>query len=282
MQEKYSDTEPIFRLKPVFRNNVCEVKLVGYMDSEQKLGDELMEFETSQEEQEVCGTNVDFINKVYDYTISAAIYKNNIVGSYLLKHTFLPVYSISIAYSKAIVSGFLFDIFIGFELDEESIKVVKDPRKCVNARLYGKFVLKLFCDDEVINSYDSMLDSIGERIIEESQILEKMNTMSEEDFLKFLDEEITKRREFFVNLKDGIVIPELFSVSRTVQMLRNVYKLNDLTLLYESALNVRQKERQQKYSAIEEYKIPTNVINIKDIENNPDYLDERLGLKQKE
>lgn len=278
MQEKYSDTEPIFRLKPVFRNNVCEVKHVGYMNSDQRLGDELLEFETSREAQEVCGKNVDFINKIYDYNITAAIYKNNVVGSYLLKHTFLPVYSISIAYTKSIVSGFLFDIFIGFELDEESIKVVKEPRKCVNARLYGRFKLKLFCDDEVVNSYDLMLDSIQERIIEEDAIIQKMNTMSEEDFMVFLDEEITRRKEYLLALKNGIDIPELFSVKRTVEMLRNVYKLNDLTVLFESALNVRQKERQHKYNAIEDYKIPTNVINIKDIENDPLYLDKHLGL----
>lgn len=278
MQEKYSDTEPIFRLKPIFRNNVCEVKHVGYMDSEQKLGDELMEFETSREAQEVCGKNIDFINKIYDYTITAAIYKNNIVGSYLLKHTFLPVYSISFAYSKSIVSGFLFDIFIGFELDEESIQVVKDPRKCVNARLYGRFKLKLFCDDEVINSYDLMLNSIDNKIIEENTILDKMNEMSDEEFIKFLDGEITRRKDFLLNLKNGIDIPELFSVSRTVEMLRNVYKLNDLTVLFETALNVRQKERQQKYNAIEDYKIPTNVINISNVENDPNYLDKHLGL----
>jgi hypothetical protein len=279
MQEKYSDTEPIFRLKPVFRSNVCEVKLVGYMDSEQKLGDELMEFETCREAQEVCGKNIDFINKIYDYNITAAIYKNNVVGNYLLKHTFLPVYSISIAYSKSIVSGFLFDIFIGFELDEESIKIVKDPRKCVNARLYGKFKLKLFCDDEVVNSFDSILNAIDDKIIEEDAILQKMNTMSEDDFIVFLDEEITRRKEYLLNLKDGIDIPELLSVNRTVSMLRNVYKTNDLTILFEAALNVRQKERQQKYNAIEDYKIPTNVLNIKDIENDPNYLDKHLGLK---
>jgi hypothetical protein len=278
MQEKYSDTEPIFRLKPVFRNNVCEVKLVGYMDSEQKLGDELMEFETSREAQEVCGKNIDFINKIYDYNVTAAIYKNNVVGSYLLKHTFLPVYSISIAYSKSIVSGFLFDIFIGFELDEESIKIVKDPRKCVNARLYGRFKLKLFCDDEVVNSYDLMLNSIDNRIIEEGTILDKMNEMSEEDFMVFLDTEITRRKDYLLTLKNGIDIPELFSVSRTIEMLRNVYKLNDLTPLFELALNVRQKERQQKYNAIEDYKIPINVINIKDIENDPLYLDKHLRI----
>jgi hypothetical protein len=173
-----------------------------------------------------------------------------------------------------------FDIFIGFELDEESIKVVKDPRKCVNARLFGRFKLKLFCDDEVINSYDLMLNSIQDRIIEEDATIQKMNTMSEEDFLVFLDTEITRRKEYLLALKDGIDIPELFSVKRTIEMLRNVYKLNDLTLLFESALNVRQKERQQKYNAIEEYKIPTNVINIKDIENDPSYLDKHLGLNK--
>jgi hypothetical protein len=280
MQDRqYENTEPVFRLKPVFRSNVCEVKLVGYMDSEHKLGDEVMEFQTSPDIESVYGKNVDFIESVKNYNITAGIYKNNIIGNYLISHTFLPVYSISFAYTKTLVSGFLFDIFIGFELDEESKKLAEEPRKCTNARLYGKFVLKLFCDDELIENFDSILDSIDDKLIQEPEVLSKMESMSEDEFIAYLDTELTKRKQYLTDLKNGIEITELASLGKTIDMLRNVYTKNSLNALYYAALNIREDERRKKYNAAESFNIPTKVLNIKDVENNSDYLDEYLGLK---
>lgn len=280
MQDRqYENTEPVFRLKPVFRSNVCEVKLVGYMDSEHKLGDEVLEFKTSPEVESIYGKYVDFIETVKNYNITAGIYKNNILGNYLISHTFLPVYSISFAYTKTLVSGFLFDIFIGFELDEESKKITNEPKKCTNARLYGKFILKLFCDDELIENFDSVLESIDNNIIEEPEVLNKMESMSEEEFINYLDMELTRRKQFLTDLKNGIEINELSSVGKTIEMLRNVYNKNSLTPLYYSALNLREDERRKKYNATESFSIPSKVLNIKDVENNSDYLDEYLGIK---
>ena len=43
---------------------------------------------------------------------------------------------------------------------------------------------------------------------------------------------------------------------------------------------MRQEERRKKYNAIEKYDIPTKVLNIKDVENDPDMLDKYLGIEQ--
>lgn len=196
MSKQYENTEPVFRLKPVYQNNVCEVKLVGYMDPTQKLGDEVIEIDTTENVQELHGKYVDFISKIDGYDVTACIYKNNILGNYLLKNDFLPVYSISIAYKKTLVDGYLFDIFIGFQLNEESKKLLKDPRKCHNARLYGEFKLKLYCDDEVSQNFDKVLDLVEKNIVKEPQILEKINTMTEEEFSKFLFDELENAKHF--------------------------------------------------------------------------------------
>ncbi len=277
--KQYSNTQPVFRLKPIFRSDTCEVKLVGYMDPDQKLGDELLEFETPKEVEAAFGKNVDLVSKVKHYNITTSIYKNNILGNYLVKNDFLPVYSISFMYAKTLVSGFLFDIFIGFQLDEESKNLLKDYSKCVNARLHGKFILKLYCDEEVSEDFDLILSTIDDSVIQEPEVLAKMETMSDDDFMKYLDEEITRRKTYLINLKNGIEIPELHSVTKTINMLRNVYKNNDLTNLIHYALEVREDERRKKYNAVEEYKIPEKVLNIKDIENDSTYLDKHLGLE---
>ena len=58
----------------------------------------------------------------------------------------------------------------------------------------------------------------------------------------------------------------------------NVYKNNDIKPLIKVALDIRQVERQRKYNATEKYEIPKKVLNIKDVEKNPDMLEEYLGL----
>jgi hypothetical protein len=278
MSKQYEETEPVFRLKPIYQNNVCEVKLVGYMDPTQKLGDEVIDIDTTEDVKNLHGKNVDFVCNIDGYNITACIYKNNIIGNYLLKNDFLPVYSISIAYSKTLVDGFLFDIFIGFQLNEESKKILKDPKKCYNARLYGEFKLKLYCDEEVIENFEKVLNLVEEKIVQESKVLDKMNTMNEDDFTVFLIKSIEERKTFLNELKDGKILEPLTSVSKTSQFLRNIYKDNDLTPLFKVALDVRQEERRKKYNAIDKYEIPKKVLNIRDVEKNPEMLDSYLGI----
>jgi hypothetical protein len=278
MSKQHENTEPVFRLKPVYQNNVCEVKLVGYMDPEQRLGDEVIEIDTTENVQQLHGKYVDFLYNIDGYDITACIYKNNIVGNYLLKNNFLPVYSISIAYKKTLVDGYLFDIFIGFELDRQSMILLQDPKKCHNARLYGEFKLKLYCDTEVSQNFGKVLQLVEKNIVEEPQILEKLNSMNEEEFSTFLFDETEKRKTFLKELLDGKVLEPLTSLTKNTAFLRNIYKNNDIKPIIKVALDIRQEERRKKYNAIDKYEIPQKVLNIKDVEQNPEMLDSYLGI----
>ncbi len=280
MQRKHEETTPVFRLKPVYDQNVCEVKLVGYKDPSQKLGDEVIDIDTPEQVQLLHGKNVDLIANIDNYNITGCIYKNNIIGDYIFKNDFLPVYSISIAYSKTLVDGFLFDIFIGFQLSEESKKILEDPKKVPNARVYGEFILKLYCDDEVIENFDKILELVENATVSDPEILSKMDKMSEDEFMDYIGSEVERRKSFFTELKDGKHLPALTSVNKTATFLRNIYKTNNLNPLFKVALDIRQEERRKKYNAVEKYDIPTKVLNIKDVENDPSMLDKYLGIEQ--
>jgi hypothetical protein len=280
MQRKHEETTPVFRLKPVYDQNICEVKLVGYKEPSQKLGDEVIDIDTPEQVQLLHGKNVDLISHIDSYNVTGCIYKNNIVGDYIFKNDFLPVYSISIAYSKTLVDGFLFDIFIGFKLSEESKKLLEDPKKVPNARIYGEYILKLYCDDEVIENFDKVLQLVENATVSEPEVLSKMDTMSEDEFMNYLGGEVEKRKQVFIDLKDGKLLPALTSVNKTATFLRNLYKNNNLNPLFKVALDIRQEERRKKYNAVEKYDIPTKVLNIKDVESDPTMLDKYLGIEQ--
>jgi hypothetical protein len=69
MQRKHEETTPVFRLKPIYQNNTCELKLVGYKGPDQKLGDEVIDIDTSEDVKLLHGKNVDLILAIMVWSI---------------------------------------------------------------------------------------------------------------------------------------------------------------------------------------------------------------------
>jgi hypothetical protein len=271
--------QPVFRLKPTPYSNSCIIKHVGYLNENEKLGDEIVEFKTSKELQSTYGKNVDYIGLIMGYNIKVYIFKNNIIGSYLLKNDYIPIYSISIAYEKNIVTGPLFDIYLGFKLDETSKEILKTPTKITNAHVTGSYQLKIYCDELVINNINNFYNRIGKELIRESYVLAKLNELSEEEFTKYLEREINTIKSNVQNLIDGINIDIFKKHTHTIEnILRPLYNNNKLNFFIKFCLEKREAERRQTYKAIDNYELPKRVLNIKDVENNENYLNEYLGL----
>ena len=273
-----SDSEPVFRLKPETYSDSCLIKHVGYINDNQKLGDELLEFETPENIQKQYGKNVDIIDNILSYIVKVYMYHNNVTGSYILKNDYIPVYSLSVVYEKNIVAGPLFDIFIGFKLDEECTKLKKNPKKLVNSKVSGSYQIKLLCDDNVMEDIDVFYNNIGIELINTSEILEKVTKLSEEEFSKYLEDEINTQTNYIKNLLSGVDI-KVKSVSHTIEnILKPLYSNNKLNLFIKFALQKREEKRRKLYKASESYELPKRVLNIKDVENNDKYLNEYLGI----
>ena len=278
-KENHDTTQPVFRLKPTPYSNSCIIKHVGYLTENEKLGDERAEFETPQDIQKTYGKNVDYLGNINKYNIKAYIFRNNVLGSYLLQNETIPVYSISITYEKNIVSGPLFDIFLGFRLDDAGRELIKTPNKIVNSTVYGTYELKILCDDRVKDNMKEYYNFFNEELLKKDEILSKIQKLSEEDFEKYLEEEINNNKTYISELINGKSLDIFETHTKTIEnILRPLYRDSKLNNFIEFALNKREEERRDNYKAVQKYELPKRVLNIRDVEKDENYLKTYLGL----
>jgi ribosome-associated translation inhibitor RaiA len=272
MAQKYDSYVPIFRLKPQKRKSdesTCIISHIGYIDqSKETLLDEVIEIKTTDYEIKRFGKNVDYIKTLYNYDITAIIMRNNIKGDILLKGEYFPVYSVSIGFTKNTVTGFLFDIFVGFVPNQESLQLLKNPKEIVNAKLTGSYTLKVYFDQQVTEKYNSFVDSLDEKIVEDSQIADKISNMNEDDAMKYIEEKIDEVKEFYKDLQNGYVMFEYENHDDVLEKLRDLYRSHKIDYLIDFTLIESEKKRAKKYNAIESYEIPKNVIKLNQIKDN--------------
>ena len=271
--QKYSSYIPIFRLKPQKYNSSFTVSHVGYIDTaKETLLDEIVDITTTDYEIKRFGKNTDYVKTLFGYDITAVIMRNNIKGDILLKGEYFPIYSLSVGYTKNTITGFLFDIFVGFAPNQESLQKLKNPKGVVNATLEGTFTMKVYCDKETTEKYLSFIDSLDEVVIEEPDIANKIASMSEDDGISYIREKIDEVKEFYKDLQNGYLMFEYDNHDKTVKKLRELYKTNKIDYLIKFALLESEKKRAKKYNAIESYEIPKKVIKLNQIKENIDNL----------
>lgn len=275
MAQKYDSYIPIFRLKPKKCNSEgssCTISHVGYIDkTKETLLDEIIEIKTTDYEIKRFGINVDYVKTLYNYDITAIIMRNNIKGDILLKGEYFPIYSLSIGFTKNTLTGFLFDIFIGFAPDQESLKILKNPKNVVNAKLTGNYTLKVYCDQQATEKYNSFIDSLDEKIIENPVIANQIATMDDEDEeagMKYIQEKIDEIKQFYKDLQKGNLSFVYKNHDDVIEKLRDLYRSQQIDYLIEFTLFESEKKRAKKYNAIESYEIPKNVIKLNQIKDN--------------
>jgi len=274
----YANVEPVFRLKPLSYNTCCELKHVGYFNEGDALGDEIIELAMTDEEKALYGENALFIANIMKYNITVNIYRNNFKGSFFLNNTALPVYSIDFSYAKNIVSGFLFSICLGLELDNDSLNLLKTPAKCVNARLTGIYRIRLFAE----SFNEKFLEKLPEYVQSDPEVVKNFTQLSEEEFLSYYENQLTLAREYYENFKTGIVLEQFKTQSKLIShIFERLIKDNRLRYLLTYSLELREQKRRAEYNAIESYSIPKKVLKFEDLnDNNIDkYLETHLENK---
>jgi len=274
--------EAVFRLKP---NRTepdeianCDIKFVGYISPTDKLGDEVIEIETTELEQKALGKNTHLLGKINGYDITVNVYRNNIVGNYLISNRNLPVCSLQFMYAKNIVVGYLFNIFIYFVLDPQKNVFLTSPKSYVGAKVYGKYVMILDSDKEISDNLNKLDNKIEEYATEDIALEIGNNNLTEEELINLINKNIEEKKEFYNMLIKGKEVNYKKNIKKFAEdNLIPIYKNKHITGLIKFALDMRAKKRIKEYGGFEgEYKIPDKVLNLNDIKKNPELIDKYL------
>lgn len=281
--------EPVFRLKPQRTDdddkNSVEIKFVNYITPTDKLGDEPIQLDVTEAEKKAFGANTHFMGKFNGYDITVNAYRNNITGDYLINNKNLPVCSLQFMYTKNIVVGYLFNIFIYFSLDEHKNTHLSTPNSYVGAKAFGNYILIVDCDKELVNNINEFLtdDKLQEYATEDiaNHITINNLNLTDEEMIEMIQKNIEEKREFYKTLLNGKEVSNFKTIKKFVdEHLIPLYKNPHIGGLIKFAIDVRAKKRVKEYGGFEgEYKIPTKVLKLDDIKNNPDLIDKYLGIE---
>jgi hypothetical protein len=289
MSQKYTEEElanmiPVFHLKPASSTRT-KCTLTMYIDKAERLSDDQLEVETSEEIREKIGNNTLLIGTVNSYVIIGKYCACNIPGSYLLENSKFPVYYLSVIYNKQFVTGCLFNLFLYFTMDDDTKKRLNTPQKYYKALMDGKFTVQCMPTDE------DFLDKV-KSFVEQEIMLKYQDEFSKNSDLEFqdkimdsvvndIDSEMNEIKKFFESQpfdKENDRVPTQKSVFKRLNEMcdSKVFKK-----LVSYGLLIREKERYEEKCPDASYEAPKNIINLREIKENPEKLDE-IMFKRRE
>ena len=288
MNKDTSNLTPVFRLKPSrFNKNdddcaTADIKFIDFVSDEQKLGDEPVDLDLSENIKNTYNAYTDYIGNIDKNDITVSAYRNNMTGNYMISTKLMPVCSLNFMYKTNIVVGYLFNINLYFILHPSKNYFLKEPKSYNGAKIYGIYSIIINSDNEL--KYSDLESRIEKYATQEiaKEITDNNLTLSEEELLKKINENIDEKKNFYKKLFDGIPVNSFKNIKKLYdEYLIPIYKNKHINGLIKFALEMRQLKRQKEYGFTEEeYKIPTKILRISDYKDNPDLIDKYLGIEE--
>lgn len=265
MENKYDTTCPLFKLK-ILGNTSVICKHIGYYDTNEKLEDGILEIEGNKQI-----VKFKTFGK-YDLLLKGHIC--HIPGSYLLKNKKLPIYYITIMYCSQFVVGHLYSVFLYFNIDEETCLTLKTPKNYVNKRMTGNFTIELITDD--IKNDDEYIFDKKKKEIENNvmnKYLEQFNKCEKNEEREELMNNINKEIDnVFLQCKkmfEPIVIQdESMTRNKIIGKMKHILTNDEFNSMIRILLNKREEDRIKEYNMEMEHDIPTNTVNIMDLNDD--------------
>lgn len=273
--------EPIFRLKA--KQNEpdelasCEIKHVGFINQNEKLGDEPLEINSDSNNKYVMS-----LGTIDGYQITARAYRVNMTGHYMVNNNKLPLCSLQFLYSKTILSGSLFTLFVYLNLDKYKNSFLTKPQSYVGATVYGKYTLVLDTNNELkSNELRELTDIFCEKyaIEEFASQLEENQNLTEEQILEKIKKLTEEKKILYNQLIVGKPITHFKKITPFVkENLLDFAKSSQFIGLIKYGLHIRSKKRNEEYGAFnKEYSIPKKVFKVSEYEKNPNIVDDYIN-----
>lgn len=280
----YKNTTPVFRLKPLSNTNNCIVKHVGYLNDNEKLADEPLDIETTDNMINSYGKNVFFIDTINDYEITVYVLKCNILGNYLLNNIKMPIYNLCFMYKNKLINGYLFNVYINFTLNQSCKNNLIKPQHYINATLTGNYSIDIDCDQSIVDKRIDFILSLQDIVLK--QIINKF--MLSYDNINLFMNDITNEYNqtmsdiniYYDKLFDGFQLLNFPSEQIILSLYSSIYKNPFIKYLIHFSLLEREKERRINLGVHDDdtYFIPQKIIKIKDVLLNPTIVDDLLNI----
>lgn len=286
--QKYSENNlrsmiPVFHLKPKTSTRT-QCILTMYSHNEERINDTQLDIETSEELKAKIGENTLLIGIINNYFVIGKFCSCNIPGDYLINNVKNPVYYLSIIYNKQFLTGCLFNMFLYFNIDEETKNRLNEPKKYYKAFLDGKYTIQFVPTDE------DFLDKVKEMIQENLMIKynEEFNNAEKEENYEIQDkimEKIVEETNLELKEYEQFFEEKPFDIDNSKFPSQKVV-LNKLNLLCDTpifkkllsyGLEIRENQRVKEKCPDISYEIPKNVINLSEIKKNPVVLDKYVN-----
>ena len=161
-EEKYSDTVPVFRLKPEHADS-GKIKHVGYFNTSEKLLDETIELDLKEGDKfysDQHGKDVLYLGKIRGYEVTVVFNKCNLTGQFLIENTEYPLYYFNVFYRNNFVAGSLMEYYFTFSMTDEAKKELGKPSKYNGATVPGKYSYGLSVNEKVSGDHVTLLKNM--------------------------------------------------------------------------------------------------------------------------
>jgi len=270
---------PVFHLKPKTSTRT-QCILTMYANNEERINDSQLDIETSEELKSKIGENTLLIGVVNNYFVIGKFCACNIPGDYLISNSKNPVYYLTIIYNKQFLTGCLFNLFLYFNIDEETKNRLNEPKKYFKAFLDGKYTIQFVPTDE--DFLEQVKDLIQENLM--IKYSEEFNNAEKEENYDIQDkimEKIVEETNLELKEYENFFEEKSFDIDNSTFPSQKVVlnKLNSLcdTLTFKKLLSyvleIRENERVKEKCPDILCEIPKNVINLNEIKKKPEILD---------
>ena len=271
MEKQYENVTPVFKIKPVNTTSVI-VKIAGYLENDQKLVDELIEFDQSLLKPERVGATKNVINFgiIDGFVVTGRIYRCSIVGAHIVASYRYPLIYLDISYDKPMVSGSLFQLFYSIDTDKDQKKQIKHNKQYVNHQFSGKWVRHIDCDDEMkdnIRDLEKITEDATTTAFYTSNLFGKdSQTLPDEKIVDMIEEYVNREMESHKSLiKDEHF--EFRSLNHIINDILNICNSDNIINFIKYGIDQRREQRRKKYGVNDstEYTVPKNITSLSDL-----------------